>query len=340
MALRETQATSALPQAWHGLVTWFSKLVALGAVAVFALAAASCGVTARPRSTATTTITTGGSAKATTTVPRTTTSQPTPRAYEESLGARPTPGVVGESLTGAQAGLVAAGFTVRVRVTAEVADPTAPAGTVVSQTPPAGTLVFTSPPTGRLPSPSIPAHLAVTIAVPRSATCTAAQLGVTYRFDQGSTGSWYAGVVVRNRSSSWCEVPGTATLVGLGPTGEPDTGTVAYSLSNPAMDVLSPDTPPPGSFPSFTGSGVGETYPVGVIWERLGFSSPDGANCTEEVTPAPTGWRVTMPGVGSLTGPDGTASVGTTMGSTWPFPPCAGKLAGTPTPRSPEASVI
>lgn len=313
-------------------------VVALVAVAAFPLLGASCGTEANSGSSTGRSVTTGAPPSATT-VPQTTTSQPTARSYEESLGARPVPAVVGRSLTRAQAALVAAGIRARVKVSAQVVDQTAQPETVLSQTPPPGTLVFTSPPTVHLSSPAVPAHLTVTIAVPQSAACAATQLGLTYRFNQGGTQQLFAGAIVRDRSSRWCTLPGTATLVGLGPTGRPDTSALAYGLSNPAVDVLSPDAPPPGAPTHFTGSGVRMTYALGVFWERLTFHSGSPASCTAQVV-TPALWQVTMTGVGRLTTTDGTASAGGALGPTMPLPTCRGAIsAAIPTTGTAKASV-
>lgn len=44
----------------------------------------------------------------------------------------------------------------------------------------------------------------LTIAVPGDAACTQTQLAVTYVWSQPAMSSHYAGVVVRNVSSTWC----------------------------------------------------------------------------------------------------------------------------------------
>ncbi|MDA8355727.1 MAG: DUF4232 domain-containing protein [Actinomycetota bacterium] len=217
------------------------------------------------------------------------------------------PHVVGDTLEEAQWAVDATKLLTRVRASSIVVDPTVPPETIISQS---GT------------------HL--TVAVPADTPCRQTQLAATYQFNQGSLGSLFAGLDVRNLSPAWCSIAGSFELAGLSKTGVRVTNTASLPLSNPTIDVLSPSTPPLPKTTSWTGAGTGTDYPVDVFWLYVGFSGPSNT-CTPDLPGssvkhvAPATWRLTFPEGFSLTATNGTRTTAT-------HPP-----SGTPNYRSSAA---
>lgn len=179
------------------------------------------------------------------------------------------------------------------------------------------------------------AHL--TVAVPSGKPCTRTQLAVTYRFNQGGMGNLFAGLLVRNISHAWCAIAGPFRLAGYSSAGAQVTDTETVTLSDPTIDVLSPDTPLAPRTPSFTGSGVGDDYPVNVFWAYVGFGGPSDvcapANPTSQNRPiTPSTWRLTFPSGFTLSAPNGTAAKARKARTTQhaesatPFSSCGGTI--------------
>jgi hypothetical protein len=285
----------------------------LAAVAAVAAVAAAMAPLARTSSSPPRTGRNGSAAPATTTTgpatrTPTTATPPAPAAKLRSL-----PDVVGETLAEAEKSITDAGVPTRVQVTAATVDLSVPAETIVAQT---GT------------------HL--TVAVPSDKFCARTQVVVTYQFNQGAMGNVLAGLIVRNASSTWCAIPGPFHVLGVSQAGAPATNTLVVSLSDPAADVLSPDTPPVPDTESFTGSGVGDAYPVDVLFAYLGFAGPHNTCATDvpgssQPRVTPVAWRVTFSQGFAVTVPNGTPQDATEPPSTTdrvrsPFSSCGGAI--------------
>ncbi|MHB1584943.1 MAG: hypothetical protein ACYC0E_14455 [Acidimicrobiales bacterium] len=170
-------------------------------------------------------------------------------------------------------------------VRAERVLPAAAPGTVVAQTPRAGTVAT---------------QVSVTIAVPPTVPCTAAQLALTYEGGGVGLGSDLGTLVVRDVSQSWCSFSGPVEVVGLDATGQAVTQTVSDPVPNPfAISALAPVPlqPPPVD---------GGAVPLGVIEANVMIMAdyrdgpqPNGLCNTMQVVPAQ--WRVVLPGAVTLT---------------------------------------
>lgn len=201
----------------------------------------------------------------------------------------PSPNLVGKTLAEAQAAPVSGQPMPWEHLSLDVVDRSVPAETIISEK---GT--------------------SLTIAVPGDAICTQTQLAATYLWNQGAVGNWYAGIVVRNVSSTWCALPGPLHLVGLSRAGEPITTTLNVTFSNPLADVLSPNTPPAPEPPPSTGVGLGR-YPIDVLYAYVGFGGPYGVCQPPQNTPqgsephvTPASWRISVPRIFLLTTANGT----------------------------------
>jgi hypothetical protein len=202
-----------------------------------------------------------------------------------------------------------------VSIDAEAITDASPPDTVVRQSPQAGA--------------SGAGELHLTVAVPSSPPCRAAQLSAAYVGGGLATGNDMGNVVVRDVSPSWCTLSGTSELTGLNENGVTVTNVVSEPLSTPF--VLSPNAPATMNAHSQSQ----RPLPLGVIEADIFFSAdyrdgpqPNGLCDTLQVVPA--AWRVVLSGQIVLTTDNNDPSnVGFTQ-----FTTCKGQL-NTPTPPQP-----
>lgn len=149
----------------------------------------------------------------------------------------------------------------------------------------------------------------LTIAVPKSKPCAVGQLALTLGTRNGASQRTTRGLFVRNASPQWCTLRSPMTLVGLGPSGVPDTNSLTVRTIDASLDALSPNTPPRGRLSYCTGTGVCGPYPKDVLYARIAFTGADVCSLFAPGTPKsvmvhPTTWRVTFPGAIALTTPN------------------------------------
>jgi hypothetical protein len=158
-----------------------------------------------------------------------------------------------------------------------------------------GTVIFQSLPAG-LPDNLPGRQVDVITAVRQSPPCMAGQLALTYLGGEPATGNDFGTLLIRDRSTHACALPGPLRVTGLDAHGVAVTSTVRFPLVG--TNVLSPGA---GAITRATGgrlSGIASGELIGVLGlqaeYRDGPANVDDGLCTPLwVTPAT--WRVSLP---------------------------------------------
>jgi hypothetical protein len=195
-----------------------------------------------------------------------------------------TPALVGLPAAAAQAAARRAGFALLVEGGA--VDPRSPFGTVIFQTDPPGW-------------PESSGQVNVILAVRPGPVCTAGQLAAGFGGAQPGAGNDLASIVIRDTSAAACTLAGPLRLTGLGAAGQPDTTTVSYPVSGPA--ILSPGAAPASRQGRLAPGELAGTMLLAAPY-RDDPASPNGLCTAHQVAPA--GWRITLPAGPAITVPN------------------------------------